>query len=157
MQFEVDNNMVTSALRSGSCRDTQVMHLLRLVHFVAAERRFSYLSQHIPKSEDVLADAISKNLMSRLFSLQLHLSQSQYRQNSRICCRKITSTAHQRLGDFSFSSVCRRYSEKCCNNQQKLSNRFSRRFVWPSANVLPEETLSLCSIAVCGTSSPWHH
>ena len=65
---------VASTLRSGSCRDTQVMHLLRLLHFVAPEMRFSYTSQHIPGSEDVLADAISRNLMSRLFSLQPHLA-----------------------------------------------------------------------------------
>ena len=45
------NNTVVSALRSGSCLDTQVMRLLRLLHFVAAERRFSYTSQHIPGSE----------------------------------------------------------------------------------------------------------
>ena len=41
MLFEVDNNTVVSALRSGSGLDTQVMRLLRLLHFVAAERRFS--------------------------------------------------------------------------------------------------------------------
>lgn len=68
--FEVDNMTVASALRSGSCQDTQVMHLLRLLHFVAAERHFSYTSQHIPGSDNELADAISRNLMSRAFSVQ---------------------------------------------------------------------------------------
>ena len=73
MLFEVDNT-VASALRSGSCRDTQVVHWQRLLHFVAAKRQFSYTPQHIPGSQNVLADAISRNLLLCLFSLQAHLA-----------------------------------------------------------------------------------
>ena len=35
--FEVDNSTVVAALRSGSCRDSEVMRLLRLLHFAAAD------------------------------------------------------------------------------------------------------------------------
>ena len=73
--FEVDNSTVTLALQSGSCRDPQVMRLLRLLHFVAAERQFTYTSQHIPGTENSLADAIFPNSLSAAFSVQPLLAQ----------------------------------------------------------------------------------
>ena len=73
--FEVDNSTVALALQSGSCRDPQVMRLLRLLHFVSAERQFTYTSQHIPGTENSLADAISRNSLSTAFSVQPLLAQ----------------------------------------------------------------------------------
>ena len=68
--FEVDNSTVALALQSGSCRDPQVMRLLRMLHFVAAEHQFTYTSQHIPGTENCLTDAISRNSVSTAFSVQ---------------------------------------------------------------------------------------
>ena len=73
--FEVDNSTVALALQSGSCRDPQVMRLLRMLHFVAAEHPFTYTSKHIPGTENSLADAISRNSLSTAFSVQPLLAQ----------------------------------------------------------------------------------
>ena len=62
--FEVDNSTVVAALRSGSCRDAEVMRLLRLLHFAAAELQFTFTSVHIPGSSNVVADALSRNQLS---------------------------------------------------------------------------------------------
>ena len=62
--FEVDNSTVVAALRSGSCRDAEVMRLLRLLRFAAAELQFTFTSVHIPGSSSVVADALSRNQLS---------------------------------------------------------------------------------------------
>ena len=55
---------MVAALRSGSCRDAEVMQLLRLLHFAAAELQFTFTSVHIPGSSNVVADAQSSNHLS---------------------------------------------------------------------------------------------
>lgn len=59
--FESDNTTVVSALRSYSCRQPGIMGLLRVLHFAAAEHRFTFTSRHIPGSLNTIADAISRN------------------------------------------------------------------------------------------------
>ena len=73
----MDNSTVALALQSGSCRDPQVMRLLRMLHFVAAEWQFTYTSEHIAGSDNTLADAISRDQLSTAFSVQLLLELDQ--------------------------------------------------------------------------------
>ncbi len=67
--FKVDNSTVVSALRSGSCRDQQVMRLIRLLHFLAAEVQFKLIAEHITGTENIVADAILLNLISTMFDV----------------------------------------------------------------------------------------
>ena len=66
--------MVMSALRSGSCRDQQVMRLIQLLQFVAAELQFTFTAEHIQGTENMVADAISRNLIATMFDVCLQLS-----------------------------------------------------------------------------------
>ena len=59
--FESDNTTVVAAIRSGSCREVHVMHLLRILHFIAAHYHFTFTSTHLPGSCNSVADAISRN------------------------------------------------------------------------------------------------
>lgn len=72
--FEVDNSTVVEPIRSGTCRDAGVMRLLRMLHFIAAEWSFTYTSKHIPGAVNTVADAISRNLLASMSSLQPQLA-----------------------------------------------------------------------------------
>ena len=72
--FRVDNSTVVFALQSRSCRDQQVMRLIRLLHFVAADFPFTFTAEHIPGTEIIVADAISLNLMAAMFDVCPQLS-----------------------------------------------------------------------------------
>ena len=72
--FNVVNSTVVSALRSGSCRDQQAMCLIRLLHFVVAELQFTFTAELIPGTENIVANAISRNLIATMFDMCPQLS-----------------------------------------------------------------------------------
>ena len=65
---------MVSALCSGSCRDQQEMRLIRLLQFVAAELQFTFTAEHITGTENIVADAISRNLIATMFDVCPQLS-----------------------------------------------------------------------------------
>lgn len=67
--FRSDNMAVISVLRSRTCKDQLLMHLLRCLIFYAAFFRFTFTAQHVPGSLNAAADAISRNNTSLFFSL----------------------------------------------------------------------------------------
>ena len=69
--FQVDNNTVAAAVRSGSCRERRVMQLLRVLHFVAAKYQFTFTAEHILGSDNPVADAISRDSVPKAFSLSI--------------------------------------------------------------------------------------
>ena len=50
------------------------MRLIRLVHFVAAELQFTFTAEHILGTENIVSDAISRNLISAMFDVCPQLS-----------------------------------------------------------------------------------
>ena len=56
-----DNQAVVAVVNSGSCRDANLMQLLRGLHFVKAHFDISMKAVHIPGQKNVLADAISRD------------------------------------------------------------------------------------------------
>ena len=50
------------------------MRLIRLLHFVVAELQFTFTAEHIPGTENIVADAISRNLIATMFDMCPQLS-----------------------------------------------------------------------------------
>ena len=61
-----DNEAAVSVLNSGYSRDPNIMHLLRCLFFIKASYHLSLRVVHIPGKQNVVADAISRNLLSTL-------------------------------------------------------------------------------------------
>ena len=59
-----DNQAVVEVINSGSCRDANLMQLLRGLHFVKAHFDISMKAVHIPGQKNGLADAISRDKLS---------------------------------------------------------------------------------------------
>ncbi len=56
-----DNMATVEIVNSGSCRDTQAMHLLRSLFFIAAHFNFILRAIHIRGVDNGLADALSRD------------------------------------------------------------------------------------------------
>ena len=56
-------------LRTRTCKDTVMMHLLRSLHFFLAEWDIALTSQHIPGATNHAADALSHNNMQAFQSM----------------------------------------------------------------------------------------
>ncbi len=69
IRFHSDNTAVVALLNSGSVCDDSMMHLMRCLTFVAASFNFIFSSAHIPGTENVLADALSRNKAKLFLSL----------------------------------------------------------------------------------------
>ena len=67
VQFVVDNEAVVSILNSTSCKDTHLMHLVRLTVFFAAKFDFWFTAAHILGRLNIPADAISRNQLDQFF------------------------------------------------------------------------------------------
>ncbi len=67
--FHSDNMAVVAVLSSRTSQDPLLMHLLRCFSFYSAYFRFHFSAMHIPGTENVAADAISRNNLSLFFSL----------------------------------------------------------------------------------------
>ena len=61
IQCQSDNQAVVSVLTSRSCRDKDLMHLLRCLFFFEAEFQFSMVATYIPGKVNVLADSLSRD------------------------------------------------------------------------------------------------
>ena len=62
-----DNTVVVNILSSSTSRDPLVMNLLRTLHFISAYYAIHITAQHIAGSENIVADAISRNSLQVMF------------------------------------------------------------------------------------------
>ena len=66
--FQCDNEGAVSAINSGYSRVQGILHLLRCLFFIRAHYGIHIRAVHIPGNKNVLADAISRDNLSLLFS-----------------------------------------------------------------------------------------
>lgn len=64
-----DNQAVATAWESGSCRNLEVMNLVRTTLRIAARYNFILLIRHISGIDNSIADALSRLQLSRFRSL----------------------------------------------------------------------------------------
>lgn len=69
IQCQSDNQAVVSVLTSRSCKNKDLMHLLRCLFFFEAEFQFSMVATHIPGKVNVLADSLSRDDASSFLQL----------------------------------------------------------------------------------------
>ena len=77
--FRVDNIAVVEVLNSTSCRDSHLMHLVRLLVFLASYHNFWFTASHIQGKQNTLADALSRNNMNFFYSQVPQASREQPR------------------------------------------------------------------------------
>ena len=70
VQFRVDNEAVVEIIKEGYSRDPHLMHMVRMLVFLACYFQFWFTAVHIAGSDNTLADAISRN------NFELFLSQA---------------------------------------------------------------------------------
>ena len=68
VQFNVDNKAVVDIVNSTSSKDTHLMHLTRLLVFLAAHFNFWFVARQVEGKKNTLTDALSRNKMSLFFS-----------------------------------------------------------------------------------------
>ena len=66
--FQCDNEGTVSAVNTGYSRVWGILYLLRCLFFIRAHYGIHIQAVHIPRSENTLADAISRDNLSILFS-----------------------------------------------------------------------------------------
>ena len=66
--FKCDNAAVVAVLNKCSCKDTELMHLMRCLSFYAAHYCFSFHAVHIAGVDNVAADALSRGDLATFFS-----------------------------------------------------------------------------------------
>ena len=64
-----DNHAVVDIWSSGTSRSPELMVLVRRLFFVAASHNFTVVLQHIPGTDNAIADALSRMQMTRFRSL----------------------------------------------------------------------------------------
>ena len=69
IRFLCDNNSIVQSWEKGSCKNRQVMSLLRYLFLLAARGQFTIAMSHIPGIKNAIADALSRNHMLRFRSL----------------------------------------------------------------------------------------
>ena len=69
IRFHCDNLAVVHTWNGQSSRDTAIMGLLRELFYVAACNNFTVQLVHIPGKHNSLADALSRDMLSRFFTL----------------------------------------------------------------------------------------
>ena len=77
--FRVDNIAVVEVLNSTSCRDNHLMHLVRLLVFLASYHNFWFTASHIQGKQNTLADALSRNNINFFYSQISQASREQPR------------------------------------------------------------------------------
>ena len=65
--FQVDNLGVVQVINATYCREVHLMHLIRVLVFLAAHFDFWFKAEHIEGSANTQADALSRNKMSSFF------------------------------------------------------------------------------------------
>ena len=63
MLNQCDNMAVVDVIRSQKSKDPTIMHLLRCLHFICAYWEIELRVEHIPGKLNVMADAVSRNLL----------------------------------------------------------------------------------------------
>ena len=76
VEFIVDNEAVVEVINATYSKDLHLMHLIRLLVFLAARHNFWFMASHIPGKQNVVADSLSRNNM-QLFRLQAPQAASQ--------------------------------------------------------------------------------
>ena len=61
MRFQVDNRAVVVILTSTYSKESHLMHLIRLLVFMAAKYNFWFVASHISGRNNPLSDALSRN------------------------------------------------------------------------------------------------
>ena len=69
IRFHCDNLPIVQAWTNQSSRHPGIMDLLRTLFFIAARNNFTVSLVHLPGRLNCIADALSRNQMSRFFSL----------------------------------------------------------------------------------------
>ena len=59
--FQCEKSGVVASIHKGSCKDSQVMHLLRTLKFFTAYYDIEIMAEHIPGVTDTTADYLSRN------------------------------------------------------------------------------------------------
>ena len=65
-----DNQAVVAILASRTCRDNQLMHLLRCLFFFESHFNFSFMASHIPGVDNDLADDLSRDNLESFMQKQ---------------------------------------------------------------------------------------
>ena len=68
IEVKCDNAAVVAIINSGSCKDPEVMHLMRCLMFFMAKFQFSMYATHIAGSKNVLADALLRDRLDLFLS-----------------------------------------------------------------------------------------
>ena len=68
VQFSVDNMAVVHVLNSTYSKDDHIMHLIRILVFLAAHFDFWFMARHIEGKANRLADDLSRNNLTHFFS-----------------------------------------------------------------------------------------
>ncbi|HEY9760293.1 MAG TPA: reverse transcriptase domain-containing protein [Oculatellaceae cyanobacterium] len=63
--FHCDNETVVQSVAAGWCRDAPMMHLIRTMHFIAAEHGFMFRIVHVAGTDNCVADALSRAQLDR--------------------------------------------------------------------------------------------
>ena len=64
-----DNMAVVATIRSGSCKERKAMHLMRCLAFIEASVPLTIVAEHIKGTENVVADALSRDRLEMACSL----------------------------------------------------------------------------------------
>ena len=73
-----DNEAVVSVIRTGSCKEGHMAHMLRCLFFVEARFGFAVVSAHVPGSVNTWADALPRNHLDVFYFWPLRQLQPQY-------------------------------------------------------------------------------
>ena len=68
VEFVVDNRAVVDIINNTHSKESHLMHLIRLLVFLACHYDFWFKAAHIPGKENILADALSRNNVSYFMS-----------------------------------------------------------------------------------------
>ena len=68
VEFEVDNMAVVHILNNTYSKDQHLMHLIRILVFLASRFDFWFSATHIEGKANILADALSRNNLHVVFS-----------------------------------------------------------------------------------------
>ena len=67
--FHCDNRAVIEIWQKGSCKHKPIMALVRILYFIATLFQFRVLIQHIPGTNNAIADALSRFQVLRFHKL----------------------------------------------------------------------------------------
>ena len=72
VEFKVDNMAVVHVLNNTYSKDLHLMHLIRVLVFLASHYDFWFSTSHIEGKDNIFADALSRNNLHVLFSQAPH-------------------------------------------------------------------------------------